>query len=178
MNSVDKLTLELFTNKIQYKKYLSKIEPENYNEIQEFREKCLEYKNEILKQMDYLLTTTNNVVISKDPFYIFTSELIKDIERKKEVDLYEENEGEIYEEEDEDEDEVLFPPDKMMNREKEEEDNEEEKEYRPTEKYSFWGKERVIQQNSNSDFISHYPTNTSVRRRFVGRRNSILPKDT
>ena len=46
------------------------------------------------------------------------------------------------------------------------------------EKHSFWGKERVIQQNSNSDFIAHYPTNMSVRRRFVGRRNSILPKDT
>lgn len=176
MNAVDKLTLELFTNKMQYKKYLSKIEPDNYSEIQEFREKCLEYKNEILKQMEELLTTTEDI-ITKDLFYIFTSELIKEIERKKEVNLDLENAGEIYEEEDDDE--VLFPPDKMMNREKEEdnEENEEEKEYRPTEKYSFWGKERVIQQNSNSDFISHYPTNTSVRRRFVGRRNSILPKD-
>ena len=47
----------------------------------------------------------------------------------------------------------------------------------PVEKHSFWGKERVIQQNASSDFISHYPTNTSVRRRLIGRRNSILPKD-
>ena len=47
MNDMDRLTLELFTNKSQYKKYLSKIEPENYNEMQDFREKCLEHKCEI-----------------------------------------------------------------------------------------------------------------------------------
>jgi hypothetical protein len=168
MNDIDKITLELFTNKTHYKKYLSKIEPDNYNEIKEFREKCIEYKHEILVKIEELLTTTttNEFLNSQDPFFIFTSELIKEIERKKEVYFEEEEEeSENYDDED-----VLFPPDKMISSDLEEENK--------SEKYSFWGKERVIQQHANSDFISHYPTNTSVRRRFVGRRNSILPKNT
>ena len=161
MNEMDKLTLELFTNKTQYKKYLSKLEPENYNELQEFREKCIEYKEDILKKMEELLLDEeiNNI---QDPFYKFTSDLIIEIERKKER----EEETDIYDDEEdegEDDEDVLFPTNNMI-------------EDKPVAKYSFWGKERVIQQNSN-DFIAHYPTNTSVRRRFVGRRNSILPKD-
>ena len=160
MNDVDKLTLELFTNKTQYKKYLSKLDPENYNEILEFREKCIEYKEDLLKRLDHLLSNAeiNNI---HDPFYKFTSDLIIDIERErqKDDDIYEY----AYEEEgkEEEEDDVLFPPNNMTE---------------PVAKYSFWGKERVIPQNSN-DFITHYPTNTSVRRRYVGRRNSILPNE-
>jgi len=172
MNDMDRLTLELFTNKSQYKKYLSKIEPENYNEMQRFREKCLEYKYEILKQVEMLLTETDedndqNQYI-QDSFGIFAREIIKDIERKREKEV--DSDNAIYENEDDeyDDEDVLFPPDKMM---------ESDKIVEPVEKYSFWGKERVIQQNASKDFISHYPTNTSVRRRFVGRRNSILPKD-
>ena len=167
MNDMDRLTLELFTNKSQYKKYLSKIEPENYNEMQDFREKCLEHKCEILKQVEMLLDENDNQNhYIQDSFGIFAREVIKEIERKiqKEVEydnaIYD-NEDDIDNENDED---MLFPPDKMVESE-------------PVEKYSFWGKERVIQQNASSDFISHYPTNTSVRRRFIGRRNSILPKD-
>jgi hypothetical protein len=159
MNDMDKLTLELFTNKNQYKKYLSKIEPTN--DVKIFREKCLEYKDEIMKRVEMLLLDNDNDIDNHfiyDSFGIFARELIKDIEKKSEK---KENEVESDTEEDynEDEDEMLFPPDKMVE---------------PVEKYSFWGKERVIQQNA---FVSHYPTNTSVRRRFV-RRNSILPKDS
>ena len=163
MNDMDKLTLELFTNKNQYKKYLSKIEPENYNEMKFFREKCLEYKDEIMKQVEILLLGNDDDIYNhfiQDSFGIFARELIKDIEKKSEKEI--ESDNAIYAEEDYDEDEedeMLFPPDKMVE---------------PVEKYSFWGKERVIQQNA---FVSHYPTNTSVRRRFV-RRNSILPKDS
>ena len=166
MNEMDKLTLELFTNKTQYRKYLSKIEPDNYE--QEFREKCLEYKDEILKQVEILLhnddtDTPNYNNFIQDSFGVFAREIIKEIEKKQDYDNAEEND--IYDNDndnDNDDDEILFPPDKMIV---------------PVEKHSFWGKERVIQQNASSDFISHYPTNTSVRRRLIGRRNSILPKD-
>jgi len=180
MNDMDKLTLELFTNKIQYKKYLSKIEPENYNVMQEFREKCIEYKDEILKKVEYMLTSSSSSSDNfiNDPFYKFTNDIISEIEKKREIDKYiseEEEEGygeERYGEEgyrEEEDDDILFPPDKMNENQK----------CNSLEKYSFWGKERVIQQNYNSDFISHYPTNTSVRRRYMGgRRNSILPKDS
>ena len=177
MNDMDRLTLELFTNKSQYKKYLSKIEPENYNEMQSFREKCLEHKCEILKQVEILLNETddndnqNQNHYIQDSFGIFAREIIKEIERKRQKEVDSDNDNEIYDNEDDDDidnddEDMLFPPDKMVESESE-----------PVEKYSFWGKERVIQQNASSDFISHYPTNTSVRRRFVGRRNSILPKD-
>ena len=166
MNEMDKLTLELFTNKTQYRKYLSKIEPENYE--QEFREKCLEYKDEILKQVEILLQNNDTDTLNynhfiQDAFGVFAREIIKEIEKKQDYDEGKKND--IYEEDvydNEDDDEILFPPDKMIV---------------PVEKHSFWGKERVIQQNASSDFISHYPTNTSVRRRLIGRRNSILPKD-
>ena len=171
---MDKLTLELFTNKNQYRKYLSKIEPDNY--LQEFREKCLEHKDEILKQVEMLLLNTDTDIHNHyihDSFGIFAREIIKEIEilREKEID----SDNAIYDNDyEDDDDEMLFPPDKMITplQDKSIEDKP------AVEKYSFWGKERVIQQNSSSDFISHYPTNTSVRRRFVGRRNSILPKDT
>jgi hypothetical protein len=169
MNDMDKLTLELFTNKLQYKKYLSKIEPNNYNEIQEFREKCIEYKNEIMIKVEELLNSDDMFQV-QDPFYRFINDIIQEIEKEKEREKYISDEEK---EEEDDDDDILFPPDKMNNY-KEEEGKEERN---VLEKYSFWGKERVIQQNYNSDFISHYPTNTSVRRRFVGRRNSILPKD-
>jgi hypothetical protein len=167
MNDMDRLTLELFTNKNQYKKYLSKIEPENYNEMRSFREKCLEHKSEILKQVEMLLNETddndNPNHYIQDSFGIFAREVIKEIERKIQKEVDSDNEDDI-----DDDDDMLFPPDKMI---------ESDKIVEPVEKYSFWGKERVIQQNASSDFISHYPTNTSVRRRFISRRNSILPKD-
>ena len=168
MNDTDKLTLELFTNKTQYKKYLSKIEPDNYNEIQNFREKCIKYKNKILNKTEDLLLVSDDLIynFTNSPFYRFTSELIKEIEIEIEEEDQHNNYDDLYDNDDEvEEDDVLFPPDKMIDKP-------------PVEKHSFWGKERVIQQNSNSDFIAHYPTNMSVRRRFVGRRNSILPKDT
>ena len=171
MNDMDKLTLELFTNKLQYKKYLSKIEPNNYNEIQEFREKCIEYKNEIMIKVEELLLNSDDMFQVQDPFYRFINDIIQEIEKEKEREKYISDEEK---EEEDDDDDILFPPDKMNNYKEEEEGKEERN---VLEKYSFWGKERVIQQNYNSDFISHYPTNTSVRRRFVGRRNSILPKD-
>jgi hypothetical protein len=44
MNDIDKITLELFTNKTHYKKYLSKIEPDNYNEIKEEAESINYYQ--------------------------------------------------------------------------------------------------------------------------------------
>jgi hypothetical protein len=187
MNDVDKLTLELFTNKTQYKKYLSKINPEKYNKIEQFREKCIENKDKILEKTEYLLLNHHfHSNLIEEPFYRYVDEIIKEIENEKEKEKEKEKENEqnvnrydsenlIYEDgdRDRDEDDVLFPPDNMIENNKYETNIEES----PIERHSFWGKERVIQRNSDGGFISHYPTNTSVRRRFIGRRNSILPND-
>ena len=47
MNDIDKLTLELFTNRTQYKKYLSKIDPEYLDETELFRNQCIQHKKRI-----------------------------------------------------------------------------------------------------------------------------------
>jgi hypothetical protein len=158
MNDIDRLTLELFTNKTQYKKYLSNIDPDKYNEIELFREKCIENKDKILEKTEKLLLNYHvRSDFVEEPFYRYVNELLKEIEKEsKHCD----SDNAIYEEDEEDD--VLFPPNKMVDYDTKEESI-------PIEKHSFWGKERVIQQNSNDAFFSHYPTNTSVRRRFVGR---------
>jgi hypothetical protein len=48
MESIDKITLELLTNKQQYNKYLSKEDPQKYKEHQIYLEKIKKYKSKIL----------------------------------------------------------------------------------------------------------------------------------
>lgn len=153
MNDIDKLTLELFTNKTQYKKYLSKIDPENYNNIEfaEFREKCINHKDKILQKTEYLLSNYSFHPDSlEDPYYRFVKELIMEIEIENQKIETETEMQEYWNEEDIEEEDMLFP-------EKRQEGEEEVK-------HSYFGKERVIQRDSNGEFVSHYPTNTSRRR--------------
>jgi hypothetical protein len=49
MESLDKITLELLTNKNQYNKYLSKEDPKKYKEQQDYLEKIRKYKTKILR---------------------------------------------------------------------------------------------------------------------------------
>ena len=49
MESLDKITLELLTNKNQYNKYLSKEDPKKYKEHQDYLEKIRKYKSKILR---------------------------------------------------------------------------------------------------------------------------------
>jgi hypothetical protein len=173
MNEVDQLTLELFTNKTQYKKYLSKIDPEKYLQIEEFREKCIENKDKILEKTEKLLLTYHfRSDFVEEPFYRYVNEIMKEIEKEKEDANKYDSDNAICDNY-EDSDDMLFPPNKMNEYEL----NEEYTKDKPIAKNSFWGKERVIQRDSDDGFISHYPTNTSVRRRLIGRRNSILPND-
>jgi hypothetical protein len=48
MESIDKITLELLTNKNQYNKYLSKENPQKYKDHQIYLEKIQKYKSKIL----------------------------------------------------------------------------------------------------------------------------------
>ena len=55
MEAIDKLTLELLTNKTQYKKYLAKEDPYGYQKQQEYLGKIKKYKSKILGlSKDYL----------------------------------------------------------------------------------------------------------------------------
>jgi hypothetical protein len=49
MQPIDKLTLELLTNKSQYKKYLSKEDPKRFQENKEYLEKIQKNKSKILR---------------------------------------------------------------------------------------------------------------------------------
>jgi hypothetical protein len=161
MDSVDKLTLELFTNKTQYRKYLSKNDPEKYNILLEKREKFEKYKREILEKTEQLLSFPDLAVstLVQETFENYADVIIKEIET---------NALEIKEtgsDVDADED-VLFQ--KMdpspIKRESE------------SEKKTFWQSNTDYSYGVKTEGIfDHYPTNSSVRKRFVGRRNSMFP---
>jgi len=54
-NRVDKITLECFMNRSQYKKYISKTDPTKYVENEEHIQKILRYKDRILDLTSDLL---------------------------------------------------------------------------------------------------------------------------
>ena len=106
MESIDKITLELLTNKNQYNKYLSKEDPKKFREHQEYLEKIKKNKQKILNLSKQFL---ENPEISfnlemNEMFSIFARTSIKYLEmRELETEnLY--NDGE----KEEDEKETLF----------------------------------------------------------------------
>jgi hypothetical protein len=170
MDSVDKLTLELFTNKAQYKKYLSKNDPEKYHILQEKRERYEKYKNNILEKTEQLLSFPNMSVSSliEETFENYVDVIIKEIETNALVikDLEHEH---SFSDEDED---VLFKH--CNDSSKLHQPSPILREYEYKEKKTFWNHENETKMNYEGIF-NHYPTNSSIRKRFIGRRNSILP---
>ena len=159
MDSVDKLTLELFTNKTQYRKYLSKNDPDKYNILVEKREKYEKYKQAILEKTENMISFPDLAVsaLVQETFENYMDVLIKEIETNAlEVKDFEDSGTDV------DED-VLF--------QKRESESESE-----SEKKTFWQSNKDNSYGIKTEGIfDHYPTNTSVRKRFVGRRNSIYP---
>ena len=150
MNDVDKLTLELFTSKNTYRKYLAKTDPETFQKQERLQEKIMEYKPEIRRKLDEMLDSSSSSS---------SGELVELFERLifgvlQEIEMESESSKRLMEiedlEEEEEEEEVMFGI-----KEKEE----------PIEKKSFWSKDRVIKQES------HYPTNTEIRKRYISKKN-------
>jgi hypothetical protein len=167
MNNMDKLTLELFTNKTQYRKYLSKNDPDKYNSLQEEREKILKYKKEILERTDQLLSFPDLAIspLIQESFDNYLNIIIKEIETNKlEIKDFEDNSTD---------EETLFKNiDEMNNYPSPIQRETEEK----NEKKTFWNNDNDVSNygKKQDGIFNHYPTNTSVRKRFVGRRNSLL----
>lgn len=166
MDTVDKLTLELFTNKTNYRKYLSKSDPERFHLLEEKREKYRKYKREILEKTEKMLSFPDLAVstLVQETFENFVDVLIKEIETNT-LEVKNVNDSESGSDED-----VLFKniEPSPIKRELDLES--------VSEKKTFW------QSNTNHSYgvkaegiFDHYPTNTSVRKRFVGRRNSNFP---
>lgn len=169
MDSVDRLTLELFTNKTQYRKYLSKNDPDKYNILVEKREKYEKYKREILEKMENMLSFPDLAVsaLVQETFENFVDVLIKEIETNA-LDVKDlEGSGSGYGSDSENEEDMLFPS--PIKRELEMESESECKK-------TFWQSNTDFSYGTKTEGIfDHYPTNTAVRKRFVGRRNSIFP---
>lgn len=144
MDDVERLTLELFTNRNQYKKYLAKNEPEKYCKLEEEREKILQYKDAILLKTEQLISIPDLEVspLIRESFQRYVNTLIREIEIES------------------------LQPQEYNGSDEEEEDDTIFTNMDPGEQKSFWSGDRVLKQN---DVFDHYPTNSLVRKRFVGR---------
>jgi len=121
MHSIDLLSLELLTNKSQYKKYLAKDDPKKFQEQQDFSNKIKKYSPKILsitKQFlenpDKSFNNEMNEILKQYAKTAIRYIEMKEIEREN---LYRKDEFES-----EEDDMDLFDPDKM-----DEEDDEEKK---------------------------------------------------
>jgi len=119
MQAIDKLTLELLTNKTQYKKYLTKEKTKRFQEKKEYLEKIKKNKSKIIRITNEFLENPEKQFTTElnDMFLIFGKSMIKYIELKaiERDNLYNNRD----EEEDED-DEILFDTEKMEETESEE----------------------------------------------------------
>lgn len=169
MNDVDKLTLELFTSKNTYRKYLAKTDPETFQKQERLQEKIVENKWEILSRFEEMLSSSLPSPSAEltESFERFISVLLQEIESAKLRDQNQDLESPFLMEESEDyekverdadeDDEEMFAVTKMSSS-----DNE---------KKSFWSKDRVIKRDTYSEAIlSHYPTNSEIRKRYVAKR--------
>lgn len=165
---MDKLTLELFTSKNTYRKYLAKTDPETFQKQVMLQEKIDENKSEILERIEEMLDSTSSSTSPypsgelREMFERFVFALLQQIESAKLrqrpdspflVEDYSEQNRE------EDEEEEMFPVTKMENLDLD------------IEKKSFWSKDRVIKRDTyNQTIVSHYPTNSEIRKRYVGKK--------
>ena len=127
MEAIDKLTLELLTNKTQYKKYLAKEDPEGSKKQQDYLGKIKKYRSKILGlSKDFLENPEKSFNREmNEMFKIYAETAIKYIEMRE---IERENLFNKDDFEEKEEDEVLFDYDKMENGS----DNEESEEYENT----------------------------------------------
>jgi len=82
-SSIDKLTLELMSNKSSYKKFLSKNEPEKYNEMQSHLSKIKKYYSKIIDITENHLNEVKFTNELDDAFDNYVRTCIKYIEMKE-----------------------------------------------------------------------------------------------
>lgn len=147
MESIDKITLELLTNKQQYNKYLSKEDPQKYKEHQLYLEKIRKYKSKILNLSNQFLENPEmsfNLEMN-EMFSVFAKTAIRYIELRELENENQYNAGKERENEDED---IMFGKmdDFSTNDDSETDDFHLEKSDEPTSNESshkmnsYWGK--------------------------------------
>lgn len=138
MESIDKITLELLTNKQQYNKYLSKEDPQKYREHQLYLEKIKKYKSKILNLSKQFLENPEmsfNLEMN-EMFSVFAKTAIRYIELRELENENQYNIGREKEEIDEDDD-VLFGKIDEQSTHLDLEDSEHESTQKMN---SYWGK--------------------------------------
>ena len=111
MEAIDKLTLELLTNKTQYKKYLAMEDPEGSQKQKDYLGKIKKYRSKILGLSKNFLENPERLFNNEmnEMFKIYAKTMIKYIEmREIERDnLFNKDDYEV------EDDEVLFDSEKM-----------------------------------------------------------------
>ena len=84
-NEIDKLTLELFMNKKNYKKYLEKTDPKKYSDIQLHHNELEKYRGTILTITDDLLENPNLQITTEinEIFDAYTKIIIRYLKHKE-----------------------------------------------------------------------------------------------
>lgn len=85
MDEIDKITLQLLTNKNQYNKYLSKEDPKKFKEHQEYLENINKYRFKILNLSKHFLENPESCINLEmdEMFYIFAKTTIRYFEMKE-----------------------------------------------------------------------------------------------
>lgn len=84
-NEIDRLTLELFMNKKNYKKYLEKTDPKKYSEMQLHHMEIEKYRGTILTMTDDLLENPNLQITTEinEVFDAYTKIIIRYLKHKE-----------------------------------------------------------------------------------------------
>jgi hypothetical protein len=84
-NELDKLTLELFMNKKNYKKYLEKTDPKKYSDMQLHNIEIQKYRGTILTMTDDLLENPNLQITTEinEIFDAYTKIIIRYLKHKE-----------------------------------------------------------------------------------------------
>ena len=84
-NEIDKLTLELFMNKNNYKKYLEKTDPKKYSDMQLHHMEIDKYRGTILTMTDDLLENPNLQITTEinEVFDAYTKIIIRYLKHKE-----------------------------------------------------------------------------------------------
>jgi hypothetical protein len=137
-NFIDKITLELLMNKCHYQKYLSKSDPNKYNELQDHYAKISKYKGRIRDMTNNLLDDPELQISSEvnEVFDGYVRTLIKHFEFK---DLENSSNDE----------DTLFGYEAMR-----EQDAPSENANKKENMSSFWGKEKVMKKNATLDYFA------------------------
>lgn len=155
MENLDKLTLQLLSNKNQYNKYLSKEDPARYREHQEYLQKIKKNKHRILGFVkDFLENPDKDFNIEMNEMFSQFAQtsikycFMKDLEKR----------GVCYENDDTDSgDDIMFSNiDKNQGDEEEQDEGQDEDkemvESITTNKKSFWGSQ-ISKQKSTTDLF-------------------------